>query len=1062
MTSKQEVTGRNNLLLRWHGLSLVMRNGKCLVGDSLGNGASEVFYAATAVQSSAEQAVTLCFDPNGASKIFLNGTCVFADEKRRTSLALVADPYQIPVKLRAGWNTLLVKTGCEKSVYPSFRLRFTAPNGDDLPALTALPEKAKSEKAAASPPPAALEPDTVSLLRKQPATPETAALIGQWLENVGDYEGGEAALRQALTLVPGCGWLRWTLCGILTAELRNDDAAAEREQAVKANPRLIDAALGALEEKSKALTTTERIHQTNALLAINPASAAVHWTLYDVYGEAKLTGKALAAARAAYRSEPGAEAAKRYVAACSEYSATKESEAALALALKTYPLSDDLLAESGSRLGRRGQTDAAIAAYRKVLLTSEFQALYRERIAALYRAEKRWKLAIAAYNLLRQMRPQDDDDCVSLGDIYQETGRKSEAVALYKEAIRLDPSRVELRDKIQVVTGEKPILSLSAATPTAPILAQAKALKANGAPATVLLDEGATVVYPDYATVTRYHQIIKVHNEAGVNHYGTIPGNRHSSSASVTFETARLIKANGKIENVDLSEDDYSVTFPSLAAGDVIDVTQRVEDYPTGGLGHHFWSEWTFDEENVPSLLSRYVLITPPDMEMQIQSHGMATEPTDRLVKGWRLREWKRTDIPALPLVQLGVSRRDRGGWIDISTFHNWNEIARWYGDLSGPLCIPDETIKTQALELTRNAATETDKIHALVAYVAQKIPYQSGQFRLSAYIPTEGKQVLREHYGDCKDKSALLVAMLSAVNIRADMILLSGRDSGVTPYLPSPRFNHAITRIHTAQGELWVDATADKMGYGSLPYPDQQVPALVITPDTNALTLSPAEPLERNATTQKFAVKLDAGGKLSGDFAIDATGNVAWFLRSAFASISKDQYDQVLRGMTTQLLPDAVFESGKLLGMEDQDAPLRIELRFHNDRFGTQAGNFLLARLPWNFKDSVTTLLADEKRRVDLEVAQGRGLEVSEAQMDLPPGYEVQDLKPEVRGECPYGSYIFTYRVEGNRLTAHCEQRRSAFRVPAADLKIYRDYLTALTQEGSRQLVLKKTDGGK
>ena len=81
---------------------------------------------------------------------------------------------------------------------------------------------------------------------------------------------------------------------------------------------------------------------------------------------------------------------------------------------------------------------------------------------------------------------------------------------------------------------------------------------------------------------------------------------------------------------------------------------------------------------------------------------------------------------------------------------------------------------------------------------------------------------------------------------------------------------------------------------------------------------------------------------------------------------------------------------------------------------------------------------------------------------MELPPGYEVQDLKPEVKGECAYGSYRFTYKVEGGKLIAHNEQRRLAFRIPASDQKTYRDYLAALRTEATRQMVLKKADTAK
>src|SRR5207244_5595523 len=127
------------------------------------------------------------------------------------------------------------------------------------------------------------------------------------------------------------------------------------------------------------------------------------------------------------------------------------------------------------------------------------------------------------------------------------------------------------------------------------------------------------------------------------------------------------------------------------------------------------------------------------------------------------------------------------------------------------PRCIPDAAIRARAAELTREAKTDEEKLRAVVAFVSREIQYQSTPFRLSAYVPTEGKQVLRERYGDCKDKAALLTALLSAVGIQSNMVLLSGRRQGVTPYLPSPRFNHAIARVQTAGGPVRGAATADQ-----------------------------------------------------------------------------------------------------------------------------------------------------------------------------------------------------------------------------------------------------------
>ena len=586
MPFKQEVTGKDNARLHWQRLFSVMRNGKCLVGDTLGDGEADVYYAVTAVQSSTEQATTLCFDPNGAGKIFLNGTCVFADDKYHKPQSLVADPYQVPVTLHPGWNTLLVKIACNKEDAVEFRLRFTRPGGADLPLFPTDPEHAQSTRVTGAPASGTTEPAFVAALRKLPPTPETLMIIGTTLRNVEDYEGASVALRKALELAPDSGLLHWELSATLSEDEQTNEAEAERELARKANPRLLEAALDELADKSKTHTPAERIHALSALLAVNPNSESVHWALHDAYVAAKLPDKAFLSARASYNSEPGPPKLLRYIDACSELHREKEAERVLAIALHDYPSDSSLQFRSGYRLEQRGQMTAALAAYRRSLLTTPYPTSIWRSIAALYRVEKQWKPALAAYQALRRMRPQDATDCSGLADVYRETGRKAEAITLYREAIRLQPSRVELRDKLQIVTGEKPVLDLGDPTPVAPVLARAKTLQSGGASAVALLDEGIAVIYPDYASVRRYHEIVKVFDEAGVKHYETVPNYGHSSTSAATFESARLLKANGKIETIDISNAGQSVsTFPSLAVGDVIDVTHRVEDYPTGGSG---------------------------------------------------------------------------------------------------------------------------------------------------------------------------------------------------------------------------------------------------------------------------------------------------------------------------------------------------------------------------------------------------------------------------------------------------------------------------------------------
>ncbi|HEX5323939.1 MAG TPA: DUF3857 domain-containing protein, partial [Capsulimonadaceae bacterium] len=504
--------------------------------------------------------------------------------------------------------------------------------------------------------------------------------------------------------------------------------------------------------------------------------------------------------------------------------------------------------------------------------------------------------------------------------------------------------------------------------------------------------------------------------------------------------------------------DEDSIPFPSLAPGDVIDVSYRVEDYQRGDLAGQFWNEWFIDATEKPVKVSRFVLITPTGMSYKTQEHGAVPQPTTKTLGKWTIHEWREANVPMVSTETLGTTRVDCGSWLDISTVPSWSTIVHWYRGLSGPLCVPDATIRAKAAELTKNATTEDDKMHAIVAYVRQ-LRYQSTPFRLSAYIPTEGKQVIREGYGDCKDKAALLTSLLAAVGIQAHMALLSPRSHGITPYLPSPRFNHAIACVDTSHGPVWVDATADQMQYGDLPSGDQQVPALLIDDSTTDLTAIPVLPVDSTKVQQAYTGSLSEDGDLHDSLSWTCTGDMAWIMRTAFKQVPKDKDDEALRQIATEFSSTAVYDTGSLGGLDDPDSPFTMQIQYHIDHFGAVAGGFLLAKLPWAHDDesALEAALADPKRSQDVEVAEARGDYVTTLDLTMPAGYTPQDLQPDVSQDSPWGSFHMTYSVQGNVLHAVREYKLTALRVPLADVPKFLAFIKALNDETNKQVVYKK-----
>jgi len=77
------------------------------------------------------------------------------------------------------------------------------------------------------------------------------------------------------------------------------------------------------------------------------------------------------------------------------------------------------------------------------------------------------------------------------------------------------------------------------------------------------------------------------------------------------------------------------------------------------------------------------------------------------------------------------------------------------------------EEIKTKSIELSRGCASELCSVQRVLDYVT-KIPYKINHFQ--AHTP---QKTIQNHFGDCDDKSNLLISMLHALGVESYFVLV-------------------------------------------------------------------------------------------------------------------------------------------------------------------------------------------------------------------------------------------------------------------------------------------------
>lgn len=259
--------------------------------------------------------------------------------------------------------------------------------------------------------------------------------------------------------------------------------------------------------------------------------------------------------------------------------------------------------------------------------------------------------------------------------------------------------------------------------------------------------------------------------------------------------------------------------------------------------------------------------------------------------------------------------------WLQLSEFSSWGQVTEWALDLFKPQPL-DAALKSVLTDVAKGRTAEERVMRAL-AFVQNEIRYVSIALGENSHRPAAPSEVLSRRYGDCKDKSMLLVTLLRQAGVEAYPVLLSTTyRRNADAFLPSPHvFNHAIVKLVVGGRAYFVDPTLSQQ-FGSLDvigdaHPQTQV--LVVRPGNDKLETTPLPREALYTMLRQENVKLDA-----------FNGTAEMTLTTRFAGLDAERFRQALSSMTAEQLRK--YYQG-LLDRRYNRAELVGEPKFDDDR---------------------------------------------------------------------------------------------------------------------------------
>ena len=286
----------------------------------------------------------------------------------------------------------------------------------------------------------------------------------------------------------------------------------------------------------------------------------------------------------------------------------------------------------------------------------------------------------------------------------------------------------------------------------------------------------------------------------------------------------------------------------------------------------------TFAQTNL-----RVRITVPKSMPLITETHDLRfskRENGDTVVY-----EWNYANPRPLTEFNIALDPFDRAPQFFASSFKTYAELASAYSAIADSKTSVTPEIQKTADEITAGVSDRRKQAELIYDWVSRRIRYVAIELGRGGVIPHEAKTVLQNRYGDCKDHSVLLISLLKAKGIDADIVLMN---YGVSYAVPGPptlnQFNHAITYL--PDFGLFVDSTAGVAPFGVLPFGEYGKSVVVATTSGQSVRRTPSLSADAASTTLRTSARLGPDGRIVGDSKSTSTGPFAVWLRGIAASI--------------------------------------------------------------------------------------------------------------------------------------------------------------------------------
>lgn len=333
-----------------------------------------------------------------------------------------------------------------------------------------------------------------------------------------------------------------------------------------------------------------------------------------------------------------------------------------------------------------------------------------------------------------------------------------------------------------------------------------------------------------FAQTTMYVAIL-INDDQAEHDYSQLRSHFNAYYYTKALQFAQVIREDGHIQpmsqdaiqrsnvgaNSQSLDDSQTIKFalPSVAKGNIIELqthAKQIKPLIDGKWFDEFYFQYSqFIEtrnwlRTDPTLHSDLQVKVAANLPASYQLQNVSVKPQISQQGGHTQYQWQLTNLPAVEVEKSMRSLSLHLRTVAFTSLREWQEIDRWaWPFISNKF---DQSSQMQQVLAEIKALPEQQaQIKAVFDYVQDNVRYIGAHVNRGGYEPHLASEVLNNAYGDCKDQSALLVAMYKQLGIEAYPALVSPLPSpSPQKSMPALSFNHMITYL--PQQQIWLDTS--------------------------------------------------------------------------------------------------------------------------------------------------------------------------------------------------------------------------------------------------------------